>query len=393
MTLPILDRRTRRARLWWRGVPVVARDAAGGVLLLVVSLLPLGVAGVDLGGLHSDAVWWVPPVLAAGQSLPLALRRVAPVASLALVGVAFGVAQLAGVETGVAGLGLFFAIYSFAAYQRRHHYFAAASAAAAYIVLALALQLAGSPEQLIDWGTFFLVLVIPWLIGQLVSRELSQQALREAAAADAAVRKSRNRLARDLHDIVTHRVTAMVVQADSAAYLDDAAASERAQSFEMIAASGRRALQELRSLLGALEHSPANGANLSQREPLPGAVADIVGDAAAAGYPVTLNQEGMTSEVSETVSITLYRIAQEALTNAMKHAPGTMVDMALTESDGIIDLRIENDLTDQAPDGPGRGRQGMAARVALLGGQLETGVVHDRFIVHATIEAHAEAHR
>jgi signal transduction histidine kinase len=380
---------------WWLALPVVARDAIGGVGLGVLSVLPLGVEGVALGELHHHASPWVPPVLIAAQTLPLALRRIHPGVAFAIVGVAFGAAQLAGVDTGVAGLGLFVAIYSFAAYQRKHHLVIAVAAAAVYAALALALHSEGSPNRPIDWVTFFLVLTTPWFIGQLVRRRLAEQAQREARAAQRAVRDARNQLARDLHDIVTHHVTAIVVQADSAAYLDEADSAERALVLDSIGRAGRRALLELRSLLGALElTAPAPQTDLpavsAPYTPLPEDVAALVHESRASGYPVALVETGPTAETSEAVAVTLYRVAQEALTNAMKHAPGERVSMTMKHDDGSIELSVVNALSGGDVGIRGRGLTGMGERVSLLGGHFATSAVDGRFVVRVVLSATAE---
>ncbi|ROP58516.1 sensor histidine kinase [Curtobacterium sp. ZW137] len=389
---PVRDPRQRRVRVPWDGLPVWVRDAAGGILLFVLSLLPLGVAGVELGELHHAVPGWVPPVLIAGQSLTLAARRVAPGTALAVVGVAFAAAQLAGVGTGVAGLGLFVAIYSFAAHEQRHRRTIAVVVAAGYVLLAFALHAEGSPERLVDWATFFLVLTTPWFVGLLVRRRVAEQAAREMQAAEDAVRESRNLLARDLHDIVTHHVTAMVVQADSAAYLDASEEAERARTLEIIGTTGRRALQELRSLLGALEQTiAAPGGGPAPREAVAHTVADLVAEARQRGYPVVLTEPATRPVLSDEVALTLYRIAQEALTNAMKHSPGAPVEMTLTDHDGRVELRVVNDVTGDPPGVPGRGRRGMADRAALLGGRLDTGAVGGRFEVVASFAPDAHA--
>ncbi|ROP74620.1 sensor histidine kinase [Curtobacterium sp. PhB115] len=389
---PARDPRQRRVRVPWDGLPVWVRDAAGGILLLVLSLLPLGVAGVELGELHHDVADWVPPVLIAGQSLALAARRVAPGTTLAVVGVSFAAAQLAGVGTGVAGLGLFVAIYSFAAHQQRQRRTIAAAVAVGYVLLAFALHAEGSPERLIDWATFFLVLTTPWFVGLLVRRRVAEQAARERKAADDAVREARNLLARDLHDIVTHHVTAMVVQADSTAYLDESETAERVGTLETIGATGRRALQELRSLLGALEQTTGTSSSGPvPREAVAHTVADLVAEAQQRGYPVVLAEPTPRPVLSDEVTVTLYRIAQEALTNAMKHSPGAHVEMILSEADGRVELRVVNEVHGQGPGVPGRGRRGMADRAALLGGRLDTGVVDGHFEVVASFASDARA--
>jgi signal transduction histidine kinase len=366
----------------------VLRDAVGGLVLFVLSLIPLGVSGVELGELHHYVAPWVPPVLIAGQTLALALRRAAPRVCLAVVGTAFAAAQLAGVNTGVAGLGLFVAVYSFAAYEQVRRRSISIATAAGYILLAVALHFEGSPERLIDWATFFLVLTTPWFVGLLVRRRMAEQAEREVKAANEAVRESRNLLARDLHDIVTHHVTAMVVQADSAAYLGEADTLERVQTLERIGATGRRALQELRSLLGALEQTSSSDRRAS-RDAVAETVSDLVAEAQQNGYPVALDEPEGRPVVSDEVEVTLYRIAQEALTNAMNHSPGTPVFMTLTESSGHVELRVVNDIGEQDPGVPGRGRRNMADRAALLGGRFRAGAAEDRFEVVATFDINA----
>ena len=387
--------RARPRLAWWLALPVTARDAIGGVGLLVLSVLPLGVEGVALGELHHHAAPWVSPVLIAGQTLPLALRRIRPGVAFVVVGLAFAAAQLAGVGTGVAGLGLFVALYSYAAYQQRHRTVIDVATAAAYAVLAFALHAEGSPERPLDWVTFLLVLTTPWFIGQLVRRRLAEQAAREARAAQRAVQEVRNQLARDLHDIVTHHVTAIVVQADSAAYLDEADSRERAQTLDSIGRTGRRALQELRSLLGALELTapPPQTSLPSASAPLtppPGDVAALVHESQASGYPVALVQMGPTSETSEAVAVTLYRVAQEALTNAMKHAPGEPVSMTVRYDGGSIELSVVNALPSCDVGVPGRGLTGMDERVALLGGLFEASALDGRFVVRVVLSARAE---
>ena len=118
-------------------------------------------------------------------------------------------------------------------------------------------------------------------------------------------------------------------------------------------------------------------------------VADLVAEARQRGYPVTLAEPEPRPVVSDEVAVTLYRIAQEALTNAMKHSPGTPVAMTVTESDGEVELRVANDIGEQDPGVPGRGRRNMADRAALLGGRLDAGAADGRFEVVASFAADA----
>lgn len=380
--------------VWSRSSPsrgvIVLRDGVAGALLFVLALLPLGIPGLELGGLHHSVPLWLTVMLTFGQTVGLALRRVWPVGALLLIGVSFAAAQLSGTDTGLAGLGLLIAIYSFAAYQsvRRTEY--GALGTAGYIALAVALHLAGSPAPFLDWVTFFFVLSTPWLVGLLVRRRMAEQSARETLAAEAAVQAAKSELARDLHDIVTHHVTAIVVQADSSAYLDPHDVAERAMTLTSISATGRRALQELRSLLGALEYTPVGATSANQPlGPAPSDVSALVNEIRATGYPITLTQ-GDLPDFSQALSITLYRIAQEATTNAMRHAPGEPIAITLVSVDDRVELTIENRTASSNPGPPGRGRRGIVDRVALLGGTVDIGVISGFFHVRVVVDAGAQ---
>jgi signal transduction histidine kinase len=367
----------------WRETPVVLRDAIGAIALVASALLPLGVPGLELGELHRTPPEWAGPLLAVAQTLPLAFRRIRPASVLLIVGAAFATAQLGGVDSGTAGLGLLVALYSAAAYQEVRRTVVAPSAAAGYVVLAIALERAGSPERLVDWITFGLVLTVPWTAGQLVRHRLVEQDAREAAAAQDAVRRAKNDLARDLHDVVTHHITAMVVQSESAAYLTPDDVAGRDGTLEVVGRTGRQALQELRSLLGALEQGATTGLGTLPTTPADGDVRTLVDELTATGYPARYDEFGEAAEPSPAVSTTLHRVTREALTNAMKHAPGEQVTVALTHTAEAIELRIENRISGGTVGRPGRGLRGMAERVALVGGTLAVGAVDHRFRVAA----------
>jgi signal transduction histidine kinase len=367
----------------------VVRDAVGAIALVAAALLPLGIPGLELGELHRSAPEWARPVLAVAQALPLTLRRVRPASVLLVVGAAFATAQLCGVDTGPAGLGVLVALYSAGAYQERRRAFVAMSTAVGYVVLAVALERSGSPERLVDWVTFSGVLTVPWTAGLLVRHRLAEQDAREAAAAHEAVRRAKNDLARDLHDVVTHHITAMVVQSESAAYLPPDDVAGRAGTLEVVGRTGRRALQELRSLLGALEQPVAPPDGATPITPVGGDVRTLVEQLAATGYPVRFSESGEPAELSPAVAITLHRLTQESLTNAMKHAPGEAVTVTMTHTADAVRLLVENEMRGDTVGPPGRGLHGMAERVALIGGALETGPVAGRFAVAAVVRAGA----
>lgn len=369
----------------WRNAPVAVRDAVGAVMLVASALLPLGIPGLELGGLHRTVPAWAAPVLAVAQTLPLTFRRIRPDLVLVVVGVAFAAAQLGGVDSGPAALGLLVALYSTGAYQENRRVGVAASATAGYVLLAVALDLAGSPERLLDWITFSLVLATPWTAGLLVRRRLREQGARELLAAQEGVRQARNELARDLHDIVTHHITAMVIQSESAAYLEPDDSAGRGETLEVVGRTGRQALHELRTLLETLDQVAAGGPGVAPFAPVDGDVRGLVEQLAVTGYPARFTEIGNSSETSHVVSTTLHRVAQEAITNAMKHAPGEQVAVTLRHGAESVELLVENRTTSRAPGRPGRGLRGMTERVALAGGTIEIGLVDEVFHVRAML--------
>ncbi|PZF66968.1 two-component sensor histidine kinase [Curtobacterium sp. MCPF17_047] len=369
----------------WSEAPVTVRDAIGAIALLAAALLPLGIPGLELGELHRSPPAWAAPVLAVAQTLPLTFRRVRPAFVLLVVAATFATAQLSGVDSGPAGLGVLVALYSTSAYHEPRRAIVAVSTVAGYVLLALALEGSGSPERLVDWVTFSLVLTVPWTAGLLVRHRLTEQDAREAAAAQEAVRRAKDALARDLHDVVTHHITAMVVQSESAAYLAPDDVAGRDETSEVVGRTGRQALQELRSLLGAMEQPAKPTPAASPVPPVGGDVRTLVEQLAATGYPVQFAELGEPSEPSAPVAATLHRVSQEALTNAMKHAPGQPVTVTTTHTADTIRLLIENRIDGGTAARPGRGLSGMAERVALVGGTLETGLVDRLFRVAAVL--------
>jgi signal transduction histidine kinase len=210
-------------------------------------------------------------------------------------------------------------------------------------------------------------------------RELARRAddleREREAEARAAVAEERTRIARELHDVVGHAVTVMTVQAGAARMLvesDPSAARERLLAVEE---SGREALSEMRRMLEVLR---AAGDDESLG-PQPG-VADLdelVSEARAAGFDVGLEVEGEPVALPAGEALAAYRIVQEALTNARKHAAGTRVDVRIRYAPDALELAVENGADGVVPDswndGSGHGVVGMRERVSLYGGELDVG--------------------
>src|SRR5690606_27219479 len=186
----------------------------------------------------------------------------------------------------------------------------------------------------VDWMTFPVVLAVPWIAGELMRRGRTEAAaVLERAAADAD-RAARSLLARDLHDIVTHHVTAMVVQAESARYLPGTseAVVDRDAILESVGSTGRLALTELRSLLGTLDPGAAAGtADLTDGD----RISHMVHRLRGTGYPISLKTVGPVEDIPPEITRVMRAVAREATTNAMKHARGEEVRLLVRATAGI----------------------------------------------------------
>jgi signal transduction histidine kinase len=238
-------------------------------------------------------------------------------------------------------------------------------------------------------------LVAAWLLGAyLRMRRLYVAELRERAAraegeredrARTAVADERARIARELHDAIAHGVSVMVVQAEAAEEMLDGDAERARDPLRKVQRSGRDALVELRRLVGVLRESDA----AADRAPQPSlAYLDaLIATVRESGMPVALRVEGTPAPLPSGIDQSAYRIVQEALTNALKHAGPAHATVVLA----FAADRLEVDVTDDghgvaSVDGRGHGLAGMRERVAICGGALETGPQPEcGYRVHATL--------
>lgn len=358
---------------WWRSLPDWAVDGVGAAALCAVALVPaLSVYGLALGELRTRPSDALHVVLVVAQTLPLTARRVRPATVLAVVGFAFAVDQSSGYPPSPGGLGILFALYSAAAHQRRARPLTIAVSVVVYVALSTVLILLGSPDNAWQFATFGVVLVAAWVLGDFVRLRTAAAQVREAQAARAAVADERARLARELHDVVSHHVTGMVVQADAAGFIVPEDQVRAREQFASIADGGRRALADLRRLLDVL------GADDVRRVPAIGPLADLAADARRAGQSVALSESGTPSGPDE-LRLAVYRVVQEGLTNARKHAAGAPTEIDVTWSADAVAVRVVSRANGSAAasaggiPGSGRGLAGLADRVARLGGRLNAG--------------------
>ncbi|WP_226437909.1 MULTISPECIES: sensor histidine kinase [Rhodococcus] len=233
-------------------------------------------------------------------------------------------------------------------------------------------------------------LMVRWLL--ISRRQLAQEEeVSELERARRAVLEEKTRIARDLHDIVAHHMSMVVVQAQSAPYrLPDVSDEVRAE-FDSLGASAREALNEVRTMLGVLRsdgHTP-------ESEPQPGAdrIPELLESSRRAGVAVDEQIVGQPAAVSDAVGLTMYRILQESLANSARHAPGAPVTVRLAWGSGIVDVSVINGAGVGAPSVPtppdrngGNGLRGMSERAASVGGRF---AAHPRgdggFEVRATL--------
>lgn len=195
-----------------------------------------------------------------------------------------------------------------------------------------------------------------------------------------AASRERERIARDMHDILAHSVNLMVVQAEAGPVVVRSNPARAVTIFDAIADAGRDALTQLRRTLGVLRSEPAS------RTPQPGldGLESLVAQARGTGMPTTLTERGHRRPIAPDVAVAVYRVVQESLTNAVKHAHASRIDVRLRWEEDGLDLEIRDDGRGRGGrGGPGRmpsgghGLIGMRERVAACGGTLSAGPADD----------------
>ncbi len=330
----------------WAGGEVSARRAADALVLLAVTV-------------------------------PLARRRRAPVAVVSIVTVAsaLGYAFLDGYGTPL--LAILLAVYSLAAHAagRALQIGVAVVVAAVGTVQIVAASRGDDPA----FPGLWLLLALPFVLGRLRRwQRLDSVRLRERAAqlerereekARLAVAEERARIARDLHDVVAHAVSLIVVQARAGRRTAGGEGGATRESLDVIEGTGRQALTEMRRLVGMLrtdEESPALAP-----QPGLGRLNALVAQVAEAGLPVELEIEGEAAELPPGIDISAYRIVQEALTNALKHAGPATARVAIRYRPEELELEVVDTGTGRTETGGGYGLVGMHERVSLYGGEIE----------------------
>ena len=363
----------RRAQTADPGMLLDAGLAVAGTGLTALALwLPAGPSGTAIVGSP-----WLLAVLSLMIGAPLVLRRRAPLVMWAVIW-AGAITQALTVHELPQGLEI--VVLCAASYALGAHSSLRRSATALLLAVpAIAVCVVagrGNGTAVLPFPQFFFVLVVAlWLtgVGVRARRQAASLAARNAALerrAEAAAAAERARIARELHDIVAHHLSVMVLQAAGAR----ASGKDAGPALEKIEHSGRQALAETRRLLGVLRDSPEDDGLAPQ--PGIGDLPALADSVRAAGVPVSLAVHGDNGDLPAAVGVSAYRIVQEALTNVLKHAGPARADVTVGCADGAVMIEVTDDGAGNPGGGPrvgGQGLAGMHERVAVFGGELQVG--------------------
>jgi signal transduction histidine kinase len=317
------------------------------------------------------------------QTLPLAFRRRAPLPTFVLILVGVCTYYALGYEVTDGTLATFVGVYTVAAYEDRRRSLLGLGLLAFGMTWYWTFRAEPFDPTTPVW--IAILGLLSWGLGEFVRTRRAYTAQVEALAerldraraleVRQAAWQERARLARELHDVIGHTVNVMVIQAGAGrrTLASDRGLAERA--FQTIESTGREALEELDRLLGILR-TEEDEADLP---PLPGLgeLHALAGRFEDAGLPVELTIEGEQIPLPRSLDQSAYRIIQEALTNALRHASDTIAHVAVRYRTDRLELEVANDGhgNQRPPDhtGGGRGLIGIRERVALFGGEFEAG--------------------
>lgn len=372
-------------------------SAAGEVLRTAVVGV-LAIIPLFHDGNGTTTAW----VFTAALVLPLLARCRAPVAVLGLLCIVSSVQLTVGVRV-PADFALLVALFTVASRRPRVQAYAAAAAVEGLGIVA-AFRIGPSRD-----GHLASVLFTSGLVAAAFFAGTSLQARRsylasvldraerlereQAQLAQLAVTEERNRIAREMHDIVAHSLAVMITLAEAARAAGGEADTPADRAMSQVASTGRDAMAEMRQLLGVLrrDDTPA----LLAPQPGLGQLEELVETARSTGLPVRLSTTGPSVATGSALGTTVYRLVQEALTNVLKHADGpTCVSVVLTWTSEALDVAVEDDGRPHLGPQPGRtglGLLGMTDRVAVFGGDMRAGPAAAGWRVHARLPLTARA--
>jgi signal transduction histidine kinase len=311
------------------------------------------------------------------MTVPLFWRRRAPFASAVLVATGVAITGKTPTDLHLILAALLFAMYSLGAHAPDR--MAAAATTVALVLLSTSAAIRSTDTAVRDIVSIAAVVATALAVGRAMrGRELSVIASAERAAViesereedlRGAARDERGRIARELHDVIAHGVTVMVVQAGAADQVIDHDPARARQALLAIQDTGRQALTDLRRLLGLMRDEDS-----LSLAPQPGLqeLDALVDEIRKAGVPIEVEIRGEPRDLPAGVDLSAFRIVQEALTNVMKHAGAARVRVVVSYAPNAIELEVVDDGRTEV-EGHGHGLIGMRDRVTLYGGTLEVG--------------------
>ena len=379
----------------------VAVDAFIAFGLTALSILAILGGAQDLGSYDPLSL-----VLLILTTLPLLVRRRWPLAVfIVCFGATMGHAALAREQLSTT-LGFLVALFTVGERKDRRTSGIIALVAAAFVAVIIAWR-ASLPAGLSGLVQTELAILATWVLGTWsrerglrlgTAEERASRLEHEREERDRqAVAEERERIARELHDVVTHHVSVIVIQAGAAERALDNRPADARTAIEAIDRTGRQALTDMRRMLGILGRASAAGGDAARGgddlAPMPGLdrLGELLERVRAAGTPVELSVTGERRPLDPGVELSAYRIIQEALTNAMRHAPGARARVAVGYSASALDIQVEDEggrgsgAPAELQPGSGHGLIGMRERVAVFGGEFEAYATERGFRVAARL--------
>ncbi|MGV8969839.1 MAG: sensor histidine kinase [Microbacteriaceae bacterium] len=379
--------------------------------------------GMSLIGIEFFAAATSGSLVIGGYALALACRRVSPALALALTW-AFSIAQMmVGLYPNLYNVATVAVVYTTAAYGSRAVRWAGlVSVGIGAFVAATYLAFMGAglgvSETLFGWsglpsvaiqltllfGALLAVLGPPWLLGLLVrsiNATKENRLARGRAERVVAVEQERNRIARDMHDVVAHSLAVVIAQADGARYIRDSDPQAVDHALKAISETARDALDEVRQLLAQLRHNEGEGP-----QPTLDDLDRLREQFRASGLTIRSVERGTPERLATGKQLAAYRIVQEALTNALRHGdPSAPVELIIAWRHDALELVVTSSLSggggtngsgsgqgetgdgaiDHTATGDGHGIIGMIERATLVGGSVAAHAVGDSFVVVASI--------
>jgi signal transduction histidine kinase len=385
----------RPGRLRWRRYDLV--EVLDVIIALILFAATNSMLTNENAAQHGGHGGGLLALIALVDCAPLALRTRVPLGAWAFSAAALVWTSLlipAGLLAGsdVSPAGAFVCLLCLYAVTVRGRPRVVAAATAVTVIGAAFIAPGGTPQAV------FLI-AVPILLGVLVrvrrsgARQLEEQERRHSG--ERALLEERQRIARELHDVVAHHMSVIAIQAEAAPYKTADPPAELVESFGEIRASALAGLGELRRVLGVLR----TGVPGTAPQPGLGDLEALLDSARSGGVSVTVTSSGEPVALPEGVDLSAYRIVQEALSNAMRHAPGSQVRVEVAYRGDGLAIEVRNDAVASVlvgsgtrDAGGGHGLVGMRERAAMLGGSLDAGPTEDGgFLVSAVLPVSSPA--